>query len=57
MTDPTSRAIAEVLRRWYARDTNVIPFPDKNERQLRQSRKWLQTYTRPIPPTTPPSAA
>lgn len=55
--DANTKAIAEVLRRWHERDTNVIPFPSPSERLARQSRKWMNTYTRPMPPTTPRPAA
>lgn len=52
----TTAAIAEVLRRWYAAPSNVIPFPTPSERRLRESRKWLRTYTRPMPHNPPPAA-
>lgn len=55
--DATTAAIAEVLRRWYAREPgNVIPFPTPSERALRQSRQWLRTYTRPMPQDPRPAA-
>lgn len=59
MNDPNTVAIAEVLRRWYANEPapNVIPFPTPSERQQRESRKWMRTYTRPIGPTEPRPAA
>lgn len=55
--DGNTKAIAEVLRRWHERDCIVIPFPTPAERMQRESRKWMQTYTRPMPPTQPRPAA
>lgn len=55
--DGNTKAIAEVLRRWHDSAPNVIPFPTPAQRLQRQSRAWMRAYTRPMPPTTPPSAA
>ena len=49
--DATTRAIAEVLRRWHESEPKPAQVIDlAAERQKRQREQWLRTYTRPMPP-------
>ena len=49
--DSNTRAIAEVLRRWHERESNVTRFPSPSERLLLASRKPPHpTPTQPTPP-------
>lgn len=55
MTDATTRAIAETLRRWNeAPGAEVIDLAQRRQEKARKD--WMRKHTRPMPPPTRPAA-
>lgn len=56
MTDATTKAIAEALRRWHeAPKAEVIDLAERRQEKARKD--WMRKYTRPMPPHNPPPRA